>query len=57
VCRARRITGSAFVTMRLSIEIMNTAIQQARYVQNGYLIPQSSIQSLRRWCQRALKRH
>ena len=29
--------------MRLSIEIMNTAIQQARYVQSGFLIPQASI--------------
>jgi hypothetical protein len=29
--------------MRLSIEIMNTAMQQARYVQSGFLIPQFSI--------------
>src|SRR5689334_17127381 len=29
--------------MRLSIEIMNTAIQQARYVQSGFLIPRFSI--------------
>src|SRR6185369_10780675 len=43
VCRDWRITGSAFVTMRLSIEIMNTAIQQARYVQSGFLIPTFSI--------------
>jgi hypothetical protein len=42
VCRACRITGSAFVTMRLSIEIMNTAMQQARYVQNGFFIPRFS---------------
>jgi len=27
----------------LSIEIMNTAIQQARYVQSGFRIPQFSI--------------
>jgi len=43
VCRDWRITGSAFVTMRLSIEIMNTAMQQARYVQSGFLIPTFSI--------------
>ena len=41
VCRAWRITGSAFVTMRLSIAIMNTAVQQARYVQSGFLIRSS----------------
>src|SRR5262245_40449737 len=29
--------------MRLSIAIMNTAIQQARYVQSGFLIPTFSI--------------
>jgi hypothetical protein len=43
VCRDWRITGSAFVTMRLSIEIMNTAMQQARYVQSGFLILRFSI--------------